>query len=58
MRRNLSAYDAQNVNLDGNTGDLDIQMQTTELVRASDLPLSTGSDNSIDFEQLLVDNRH
>ena len=33
----IGTYDASNVNLDGNTGDLDIEMQTTELVRASDL---------------------
>ncbi len=33
----VGTYDAQNVNLDGNTGDLDIEMDTTELVRASDL---------------------
>ena len=31
------SYEAQNVNLDGNTGDLEIEMETVELVRASDL---------------------
>ena len=35
--QSIGTYDASNVNLDGNTGDLDIEMQTTELVRASDL---------------------
>ncbi len=30
-------YEAQNVNLDGNNGDLEIEMDTTELIRASDL---------------------
>ena len=33
----IGTYDASNVDLDGNTGDLEIEMQTTELVRASDL---------------------
>ena len=30
-------YEAQNVNLDGNNGDLEIEMDTTELIRVSDL---------------------
>ena len=33
----IGTYDASNVDLVGNTGDLEIEMQTTELVRASDL---------------------
>ena len=31
------SYEAQNVNLDGNNGDLEIEMDTVELIRASDL---------------------
>ena len=31
------SYEAQNVNLDGNNGDLEIEMDTIELIRASDL---------------------